>query len=397
MATLRPFEIEQWMEAHEKGCTHNLAESCSDSLTLAGLSALNPAIPFALPTGKLDYGHIRGSPEFRQNVSGLYSPQVDPENVLITSGAIAANYLVLYGLLKLGDHVICVYPTYQQLYDLPKSFGAEVELWKLRRENGYVLDVEELKGMIRKPKDDGTGGTSLIIINNPNNPTGVVTPTKVLKEIVAVASPYNIKILSDEVYRPLFHSSSEPTPASILDLYPAHGIATSSLSKAYALAGIRIGWIASHSGEIMTKLAGVRDYNTISVSQLDDAVATYALSPHVRPKILERNTKLCETNLKILEDWLQAKGRRDKFDWVKPTGGTTVLVTAKDRTGRVMDDVWLCKQLHEKASVLIAPAGLCFGHGKDFEGSVRIGYACDTEVLKNGLAAWGEWLKTQGI
>lgn len=162
------------MDKYENIATHNIAETCCDPLSLSELSELSlkankPENSFGnLFNKKLDYGHIRGSPEFRKNVSLLYSSPTlgafPDRNVLITPGGIAANFLLFYTLVGPGDHVICMYPTYQQLYAVPESFGAEVELWKLKEDEGFSPDIEALKKMIRLPKEDGTGGTKMIII-----------------------------------------------------------------------------------------------------------------------------------------------------------------------------------------------------------------------------------------
>lgn len=152
------------MNAHELWAKYNLAESCCDSISLADISALSQ-IQFEFPTSKrLDYGHISGSPGLRSSIANLYSPPLPEQNILVSNGAIGANFLVLYTLVSPGDHVICVHPTYQQLYDVPSSFGAEVELLRLKSENGYVPDVEALRNMIRQPEVDGSGGTKLIIL-----------------------------------------------------------------------------------------------------------------------------------------------------------------------------------------------------------------------------------------
>lgn len=162
------------MDTYETIATHNIAETCCDPLSLVELFSLSTEAGSQLEIfdkflhKALGYGHIRGSPEFRKNVSRLYSSSTlgafPDENVLITPGAIAANFLLFYTLVGPGDHVICMYPTYQQLYSVPESFGAEVELWKLKEDDEFTPDVEALKRMIRPTKEDGTGGTKLIII-----------------------------------------------------------------------------------------------------------------------------------------------------------------------------------------------------------------------------------------
>jgi len=149
----------------------NIAETCAASISIDDLVALceDPNIPPPLQTSKkLTYGQIRGSDALRGRLASLYSTRVpsplSPDNILITPGAIAANFLLLYTLIGPGDHVICVHPTYQQLYAVPESLGAEVSLWKLKKEKKYIPDVEELESLVKE-------NTKMIIINNPNNPS----------------------------------------------------------------------------------------------------------------------------------------------------------------------------------------------------------------------------------
>ncbi|KAJ4379481.1 hypothetical protein N0V85_008858, partial [Neurospora sp. IMI 360204] len=163
MVKITPFEVEQWMDRYETTPgVINIAETCCASISVDDLISLNtdnsPSSPLQL-SKKLTYGDILGSGTLRQRVASLlnrdlnlYSPGLEPltaENVIITQGAIAANFLVFYTLVGPGDHVISVYPTYQQLYSVPESLGAEVSLWKLKAENDYVPDVEELEGLMK--------------------------------------------------------------------------------------------------------------------------------------------------------------------------------------------------------------------------------------------------------
>jgi aspartate/methionine/tyrosine aminotransferase len=230
----------------------NIAETCAASVSINDLISLSedPNTPAPLDfSKKLTYGSIRGSDALRERLASLYSVRTSSplpkDNILITQGAINANFLLLYTLLGPGDHVVCMHPTYQQLYDVPKSLGAEVSLWKLRRENKYIPNLDDLKPLVKE-------NTKMIIINNPNNPTGATTPKSVLKDLVEFAREKDIIILSDEVYRPLFHGigpMDAEFPPSILSLGYSKTISTGSMSKAYSLAGIRCGWIASRRSQ----------------------------------------------------------------------------------------------------------------------------------------------------
>lgn len=213
-----------------------------------------------------------------------------------------------------------------------------------------------------------------------------------LQSVVAFAKERCITILADEVYSPLFHSLPEGqnAPSSILSFGYDKVISTGSMSKAFALAGIRLGWIASRDKSILAAVASARDYTSISVSMLDDQVAAYALSTAVLPSLLDRNMTLARTNLKILEAFI------DKYSsavsWFKPNAGTTALVQFRNK-GEPVDDEAFCLDLLDKTKVMFLPAGLCFGHGKLFKGYVRVGYACHTNVLEEALKVLGEYVE----
>jgi aspartate/methionine/tyrosine aminotransferase len=226
----------------------------------------------------------------------------------------------------------------------------------------------------------------MIVINNPNNPTGAVIPTSALSQIMDFAKKRDIIVLSDEVYRPLFHSvpgrdaANVPPPATALGY--AKTIVTGSMSKAYALAGIRVGWIASGDRAITEALAAARDYTTISVSQVDDRIASFALSEQVLPALLQRNMQLARTNLALLAAFVERHG--NVCSWVKPAAGTTAFIRFTSG-GKPVDDVKFSVEVLNETKAFVVPGSKCFGGGEDFAGYVRIGYVCHTDVLKEAL------------
>lgn len=369
----------------------NIAETCAASVSIDDLVALceDPNIPPPINTSnKLTYGPIRGSDALRGRLASLYSVRtaspLPPDNILITPGAIAANFLLLYTLIGPGDHVICVYPTYQQLYTVPETLGAEVSLWKLKESHKFIPDVEELQGLVKE-------NTKMIILNNPNNPTGATIPKSTLKSIVEFAQERDIIVLSDEVYRPLFHGISPVDaeyPSSILSLGYEKTIATGSMSKAYSLAGIRIGWIASRDRSIIETIQAARDYTTISVSQLDDQVASYTLSDSVIHALLGRNIRLAKTNVGLLEAFINQHS--SICSWLKPTGGTTAFVKFSQK-GQPVDDEKFCVDVIENTKVMFLPGSRCFG--PEFRGYVRIGFVCETSVLVEALDKLGTYIR----
>jgi aspartate/methionine/tyrosine aminotransferase len=218
-----------------------------------------------------------------------------------------------------------------------------------------------------------------------------VLKRSLLEGIVKLASEKGIIVFSDEVYRPIFHSISpvDPEfPPSVLNLGYSKVVVTGSLSKAYSLAGIRVGWIASREPELVEKIAAIRHYTTISVSQLDEQVAAFALDHSTVHNLLSRNLQLAKKNLEIMEKFMIKND--DVCSWVKPVAGTTTFIKFA-RDGKPVDSVELCKQLVEKAGVLAVPGNMCFGDR--FLGYVRIGYVQETEALQSGLAALQNFLK----
>lgn len=167
-------------------------------------------------------------------------------------------------------------------------------------------------------------------------------------------------------------------------------IAVGSLSKAYSLAGIRTGWIASRNSDHIQRIADARHYTTISVSQVDSAIAAYALAPHTVNALIDRNVQLAKTNLGILDEWIRE--HKEICDYVKPMAGTTAFVKFM-RDGNAVDSEEMCRRLVREEGVLWVPGSHSFG--VEFKGYVRIGYVCETSILKTGLEKVGIWIERE--
>ncbi|SCU81596.1 LAMI_0B06964g1_1 [Lachancea mirantina] len=371
------FAVERFMDEYEETVEFNAAESCCHSLSLNQLFELTGE-KFEFDYSKrFTYGSIQGTPALRSLIAQMYSNsdvKLTKENVLITNGAIAANFLVHYALVGPGDHVICLAPTYQQLSSVPRMFGAEVDLLHLKATDAFLPNLNELVAMIKH-------NTKLIVLNSPNNPLGSVVPTQLLRQIAAVAEEKGIVVLCDEVYSPLFHSCQQPKSFAQISTL---GAVTGSMSKAYSAAGIRIGWIVSQNAQLLKQAASRRDYNTISVSMVDDAITRYILSH--RDAILKRNLALCNENLSIMRTFIANSNR--KFSFVhEPQGGSVCLIYING----VQDTDSFARTLAEKYKVLFSP-GECFG----VPGTLRVGLGNSTHELTEGLrllrAAYDEYI-----
>jgi len=370
---IEPFGVEIWMNEWETRCEWNLAETCVESLTIAELLSLcgkDEAHLTELMSMKMTYGAIEGSDRLRTAIAGLYTQQ-DVGNVIATHGAIGANMLAHKTLVHTGDRVISVVPTYQQHYSIPTSIGADVYRLRLREENGFLPDLDELRAL-------ALPGTKLIAINNPNNPTGALMTETMLREVAEIARSVGAWVLCDEVYRGTDQEGSGMT-ASIADLYEK-GISSASMSKAFSLAGLRLGWLSAPE-ELIEEVAKHRDYDTISVGMIDDHFATMALEN--KQRVLERSQLITRGNLKILEAWVAEEPR---ISWIKPRSGTTALL----KYDLPMNSRDLCVALLKETGVMYTP-----GSALDMEGYIRIGYANTSSILCKGLALTSQFLSRQ--
>lgn len=369
---IKDFGVEQWMNTYETHAVYNLGETCVSSISINDLcliTGMNPMDVYKkLMNLRLTYGAIKGNLHLKELIARLYS-HVTPYDIITEHGAIGANHLVLNTLLNPGDEVIVVSPTYQQLHSIPESYGTRVKILPLTLENHYLPDIHVLSSLL-------SSHTKMIIINNPNNPTGAFLDADCLKKIIAVAKSCGAYILCDEVYR--FLTQHDGYCPSIVDLYDK-GIATSSFSKIFSLAGIRLGWVVTKDTMIMQQLLSHRDYKTISCSQLDEMIGTLALS-HTAT-LLKRNQKIIRHNLAIVDNWVQ---HEPLITWQKPKAGTTALLYYH----LPISSVDFCKLLMQYEKTLLVP-GIFFG----VENSLRIGYAFEKDMLTEGLEHISHFLK----
>lgn len=359
------------MNAWETKCAFNLAETCVASLTLAELMQMAGAtqkMPGDLGAMTMTYGEIRGSARLRGLVAGLFKGQ-SAANVLITHGTIGANHMVYQTLVDPGDHVVAITPTYQQHTSIPRALGATLTEVPLREQDVWLPDWDAVARAV-------TPRTKLIALTNPNNPSGALIGQDGLVELVRIARAAGAWVLCDEVYRGT--EQAEPVP-SIVDLYEK-GISTGSMSKAFSLAGLRLGWIVGRES-LLDACEVHRDYTTISVGMVDDYFAAMALE--AKDAVLARSQRITRQNLITLNDWIAAE---PKANFVAPQAGTTAFV--KFDVDKTSYD--LCVALLRDTGVMFTP-----GSALGVEGYVRIGFACHAHVLQEGLARVSDWLARQ--
>jgi len=285
------FLVELFMDEFEMDVEINIAETCVDPFTLEEFLKLmdredffeefkSTKLTYGFING-LTYGFINGSPELRGGIANLYDT-MKADNILITGGAIGANFLTFYSFVEPGDTVISIFPAYQQLYSTARSLGADVKLWKMKWEE--------------------------------HNPTGYMFDNDLLKKICEIAEDANAYVLYDEAYKGLY-INEEDNVTSIVDTYDK-GISTGSFSKSLSLTGLRLGWIAAKK-EIILECVKRRQYTQISNGVIDDALAALAMEKVDR--IFKRNNNIVRTNFKILSDWIT---NEPLIDWVPARVGS---------------------------------------------------------------------------
>jgi len=368
---VRPFGVERWFSRYEFTVGVNIAESCIKPLSLKEIADIaGPA--FLEEFEGLTFGYTDGSgdPALRRAVASMYEGATE-DNVLVTVGAIEANFLAFNALIQPGDEVISVFPAYQQLYEVPEAAGAVVKRWVLRRENRFAPDLDELRRLI-------TPRTKMIVINFPHNPTGVALSPELLEEICGIACERGILLHSDEVYRGLRLDGGPPSP-SAWDYRRGGVVVVGSMSKAFGLSGARIGWIVA-SPEIIRRCAELRDYVSICPAKAGEVVARAVLENRV--KVMERNRWIALENYGILREWLREN--EEFVGAVLPFEG----VVAFPWLRFPMPSEEFCEGLVREHDVLVVP-----GSRFETEGHFRVGFGYAREKLIAGLDRLSTYLR----
>ena len=360
---LEQFDMERMQSTFENLVEFNLSES--------GVRALTPR-ELIEDAGGLDglldqplvYSQSNGTIELRTAIAALY-PGAGIDHVEVTNGGSDANFITTFRLIEPGDEVVMLVPNYMQTWGLARAFGATVREWRFiedRAAGRWRVDLAALEALVNAQ-------TRMIVICNPNNPTGARLTASELDGIARIADKHGAWILSDEVYRGAEIDGQET--ASMWGRSD-RAIITSGLSKAYGLPGLRIGWIVAPP-PLVAAFWSYHDYVTIAPGALSDRLARVALAPARRERLLERTRGILRTNLPLIEDWLRAAGG---FEWIAPEAGAIVYV----RYGHAINSTALAHRVREEKSVLIVP-GDHFG----MDGYLRLGFGEPPAYNRTGL------------
>ena len=363
MPKFQPFVMERMMSKFEKEVDYNLSESGVHPLTLKELFQDDPDGLAGLQSIELDYAHANGIPELRKNIAALY-PGAGPENVLVTVGAIEANYDILWGLLTAGDEVVVMLPNYMQIWGLAKNLDLDLKTFTLDEKAGWAPDLDGLRKAV-------TGRTKLIAVCNPNNPTGYILKDEEMEAVIETARRAGAWILADEVYAGAERLTDVQTP-SFYGKYEKV-LAVGSLSKAYGLPGLRIGW-AVGPADVIDELWARHEYLTLSATMLSNHLAAYALSPRVRPRLIQRARGFIRRGYPVLEQWMNE--HREILSTIPPQAAAIAFV----RYRLNISSTQFAERLREEKRVLIVP-GEHFG----LDHFVRISYGLPHEYLTPAL------------
>jgi aspartate/methionine/tyrosine aminotransferase len=364
---LPAFKLERYFAQYEFNVRYLLCSSDCESVALGDLLALEPGAGEGLKRLWLGYTESPGAPSLRGEISRIYTG-IRPEQVLVHSGAEEAIFLFMHAALQAGDHLVVHWPCYQSLFEIARSIGCEVSLWEARPENGWWLDLDELARALRP-------NTRAVVVNTPHNPTGYLMPPADFQALNRLVQERGMLLFSDEVYRELEYDPADRLP-SACEINP-QAVSLGVMSKAYGLAGLRIGWIATQNAQVYARMAALKDYTTICSSAPSEYLAELALRH--RARLTARNLEIIGGNLSLLDGFFAARAAR--FEWVRPKAGPIAFPRLLE--GAVAQ---FCHDLVTASGVLLLPGTMYDHPGNHF----RLGFS--RRNMPQALARLEEYL-----
>ena len=367
-----PFELEAIQSRWEQQVSFNLVESGVQPLRLEELLAAGPLSVEELLATELNYPHVNGIPELREHIARLYpvagANAADIDNVLVTVGASEANSIIMQTLMEPGDELLTQTPTYLQLWGTALNTGHQARTFGLRPDAGWALDLDALHAGLSEK-------TKIIAVCNPNNPTGYILSESEMDAIIAAADRVGAWIVADEVYRGTERLRDAET-ASFYGRYDKV-LCLGSLSKAYGLPGLRIGWVIGPASMI-DDLWRRHEYTTVATTMLSNRLAVQALSPSVRDRLIERTRRYVRRGFPLLEAWMRDQG--GLFSYTPPQATAMTFI----RYHLPINSTALMERLCREASVFVG-AGDAFG----MDNYLRISFGQEQPALEAALARIG--------
>jgi aspartate/methionine/tyrosine aminotransferase len=360
---LKPFLLDIWLDAHEHDIEFNLAASTGPSWSLIEILDLGTeADRESFLNHKLVYGRPAGSDRLRAAIAEMQG--VDFDAVQIVTGASEALLVLMWLAAEPGANVVLPQPGFATFSALPESLGIETRFYTVRKENGFAIDIEEIKKLTDR-------NTKLVLINSPHNPTGAVISDADLDSLHEHTSSRGIQLVSDEVYHPIYHSQPSRSASRL-----PHATVIHDFSKAFPLSGVRGGWMIDHDPERRNRYWNARAYFSITNNSPGEILAEIAVRH--RDTVLGRTQQIATDNLRLLEVFLAQ--HRDTLGWIRPSGGMTAfpwLLSGENSRA-------FCQAAADRG-VLLAP-GDCFDAPSHF----RLGFVAVGDQLPGALNRLGE-------
>jgi len=375
MKPLRTFRLEEYLGEWEFKVRYHLTASDAQSMTIEELLALGAeADREGLMTLPLSYIETWGTPGLRKAVAGTYE-HVDADHVLAFAGAEEALFWAMQELVGPGEHAIVTVPCYQAMETVTVATGAEVSALVPRREDGWALDLDDLRGLLRP-------NTKLVAVNYPHNPTGYVPDEATFRELAALCDERGIRLFCDEVYRGIEVDPARTLPQAA-DLSET-ALSLNVASKAYGLPGLRVGWLACRDRALLERLEKRKHYTSICNAGPAEYLAAVALRH--RETIWERNRGIVAANRSVFDEFF---GRwSDLFDWTPPDGGCVCFPRYKG--GDVEE---FCRQLLDAEGVLVLPASMYQSEITDAVPMDHFRVGIGRLGLEAGVAAFDRFLR----
>ena len=364
---LKPFLLDTWLDQYEHDIDFNLAASTGPTWTVNEiLSLADEETRHRFLNHKLVYGRPAGANGLREAIAEMQNVPLDA--VQIVTGASEALVALMWLIAEPGANVILPLPGFTTFSALPESLGVETRFYRVRRENGFRIDPDEIKQL-------ADSKTKLLLVNSPHNPTGATIGDDEMKALHDFAAERDIQLVSDEVYYPICHGRQTKSAACL-----PHATVISDLSKAFSIAGVRTGWMIEHNEKRRRQYWNARAYFSISNTTTGEILSEIAIRK--RDVVLGKTQEAASRNLKLLDRFMA--NHRDVLGWIPPQGGMTafpwLLSGENDRR--------FCQAATEHG-ILLAP-GDCFDAPSQF----RLGFAAAGADFSKALNRLGEFVES---
>ncbi len=364
---IKPFKLERYFAKYEFNTKYLLSSSDCDGYSMDYvLQNADEEEKEMWNSITLGYTDSQGALSLRKAIAKQYQ-SITPEEVFVLSPG-EANFILMNVALKPGDHVVCMAPMYQSLYQVCMSIGCEISWWKPEDEQSWNFNPSQLKSLIKE-------NTKMIIVNFPHNPTGFLPTRNQLDEIIEIARAKDILIFSDEMYHQLVHEPALQVP-SICDLYE-NSIALWGMAKSFGMAGLRLGWVATKNHQLLQKMMEFKDYLSICTNPMSEILSLIALNH--KEKFIQPNIEKIIRNKAIFEEFV--KNTDGLLQFSAPIAGSTAFV--KINAPNALD---YSEMLVKKTGIMLVPSEM-FEYGSQH---LRIGFG--RENMPEVLDVWGEFL-----